>query len=48
MTVDQYGPGRMTYDLRRLRLHGLIERIPHPQRFDREIQRLWQGIPLAA
>jgi len=21
-------PGRMTYDLRRLRLHGLIERIP--------------------
>ena len=27
--VDAYSPGRMTYDLRRLRLHGLIERIPH-------------------
>jgi len=24
----QLTPGRMTYDLRRLRLHGLIERIP--------------------
>jgi len=23
-----YKPGRMTYDLRRLRLHGLIARIP--------------------
>ena len=84
----------MTYDLRRLRLHGLIERIPHTRRytltdagvrvalcyhrvfvrvlrpalshamhepatstsplnrvirrFDHEIQRLWEGIPLAA
>jgi hypothetical protein len=28
-TPERYGPGRMTYDLRRLRLHGLIERIPH-------------------
>ena len=26
-------PGRMTYDLRRLRLHGLIERVPHTQRY---------------
>jgi hypothetical protein len=26
---DAYSPGRMTYDLRRLRLHGLIERTPH-------------------
>ena len=26
-------PGRMTYDLRRLRLRGLIERIPHSQRY---------------
>jgi hypothetical protein len=26
-------PGRMTYDLRRLRLHGLIERIPKTQRY---------------
>jgi hypothetical protein len=28
-----YSPGRMTYDLRRLRLHGLIERLPHSQRY---------------
>jgi hypothetical protein len=26
-------PGKMTYDLRRLRLHGLIERLPHSQRY---------------
>jgi len=26
-------PGRATYDLRRLRLHGLIERIPHTHRY---------------
>jgi hypothetical protein len=26
-------PGKMTYDLRRLRLHGLIARIPHIQRY---------------
>ena len=25
--------GMMTYDLRRLRLHGLIERIPHTNRY---------------
>ena len=29
----QYPIGRMTYDLRRLRLHGLIERIPHSHRY---------------
>jgi hypothetical protein len=28
-----YLPGRMTYDLRRLRLHGIIERIPHSHRY---------------
>jgi hypothetical protein len=28
-----YKPGRMTYDLRRLRLHGLIERKPHSNRY---------------
>jgi hypothetical protein len=28
-----YSPGRMIYDLRRLRLHGLIERLPHSQRY---------------
>jgi hypothetical protein len=27
-------PGRMTYDLRRLRLHGLIERIPGTYRYE--------------
>ena len=26
-------PGRMTYDLRRLRLHGLIARLPHSHRY---------------
>jgi hypothetical protein len=26
-------PGRMTYDLRRLRLHQLIERVPHTNRY---------------
>jgi len=30
---SQLRPGRMTYDLRRLRLHGLIERIPHSNRY---------------
>jgi hypothetical protein len=30
---DAYSPGRMTYDLRRQRLHGLIERIPHSHRY---------------
>jgi hypothetical protein len=29
---ERYGPGRMTYDLRRLRLHGLIARLPHTHR----------------
>jgi hypothetical protein len=33
-TPEHYGPGRMTYDLRRLRLHGLIERIPHTHRYE--------------
>ena len=28
-----YPSGRMTYDLRRLRLHGIIERIPHSHRY---------------
>lgn len=30
---DRCSPGRMTYDLRRLRLHGLIARIPHSHRY---------------
>jgi hypothetical protein len=28
-----YSIGRMTYDLRRLRLHGIVERIPHSHRY---------------
>ena len=31
--ADQYSSGRMSYDLRRLRLHGLIERIPLTHRY---------------
>ena len=30
---DAYSTGRTTYDLRRLRLHGLIERIPQSHRY---------------
>lgn len=30
---NNISPGRMTYDLRRLRLHGLIERIPKSHRY---------------
>ena len=33
ITADQHGRGKMTYDLRRLRLHGLIERIPRTHRY---------------
>jgi len=33
MTPSQITPGRVTYDLRRLRLHGLIERIPKTHRY---------------
>jgi hypothetical protein len=32
-TPEQMTSGQMTYDLRRLRLHGLIERIPHTFRY---------------
>jgi len=28
-----YGAGAMTYDLRRLRLHGVIRRVPHTLRY---------------
>ena len=94
LDLDGYGQGRATYDLRRLRLRGLIERLPHSNRyavtaaglrsamcyhrvfarvmrpalsvvlgappksecrlnraidsFDREVDRLWQGMQLAA
>src|SRR5207245_9707641 len=30
---DQYAPGQMTYDRRRLRFHGLIDRVPHTHRY---------------
>ena len=30
---DQYAAGQTTYDLRRLRLPGLIERVPHRHRY---------------
>jgi len=30
---SQISQGRMSYELRRLRLHGIIERIPHTQRY---------------
>ena len=33
LTPSQLPPGRMTYDLRRLRLHGLIERVPRTHRY---------------
>ena len=33
LSVEEYGRGRMTYDLRRLRLRGLIERIPFTRRY---------------
>ena len=33
LSLDDYGAGRMTYDLRRLCLRGLIERIPRTQRY---------------
>ena len=41
---DAYSPGRMTYDLRRLRLHGLIERLPHSQRY--RVTNLGQRVAL--
>jgi predicted MarR family transcription regulator len=31
--LGQRSPGQITYDLRRLRLHGLIERIPGTRRY---------------
>ena len=33
LVPDQLTPGQMTYHLRRLRLHGLIERIPQTHRY---------------
>jgi hypothetical protein len=39
-----YPIGRMTYDLRRLRLHGIIERIPHSHRY--QLTPGWLSIAL--
>ena len=33
LSLEEYGRGRMTCDLRRLRLHGLVERIPFTRRY---------------
>lgn len=33
LTPDLFTPGQMTYHLRRLRLHGLIERVPDTHRY---------------
>ena len=44
LRADQLSAGRVTYDLRRLRLHGLIERIPRTHRY-RLTER---GIQIAA
>jgi len=43
LKADQLSAGRVTYDLRRLRLHGLIERLPRTHRY-RLTER---GIPIA-
>ena len=32
-TIEDITAGKMTYDLRRLRVHGLISRIPHTRRY---------------
>ena len=32
--IPGYGPRQMTYDLRRLRRKGFIQRIPHTQRYE--------------
>jgi len=34
IACEDYSAGRMTYDLRRLRLHGLIRRIPRTHRYE--------------
>jgi hypothetical protein len=33
VSADTISPGRLTYDLRRLRLHGLIQRLPRTHRY---------------
>ncbi len=43
LAPSQISPGQMTYHLRRLRLHGLITRLPHTQRY----QVTTEGLRLA-
>src|SRR5205085_11881268 len=38
--LDTYSRGAMTYDLRRLRLHGLIQRVPRSHRYIVKLYRL--------
>ena len=33
LSAEKFSSGRMTYDLRRLRLHGFIERVPESHRY---------------
>ena len=33
VSADAYGPGRASYDLRRLRLRGLVQRLPRSHRY---------------
>ena len=40
INLGDFGAGRMTYDLRRLRLHGLIRRIPKTNRYQITAQGL--------
>ena len=46
LAPDQFTPGQMTYHLRRLRLHGLIQRIPDTHRYQGDRVRLARGFLL--
>ena len=47
LSLDDYGTGRMTYDLRRLRLRGLIERIPGTRRYQLSAGGVTSYVPAA-
>ena len=47
LSLEEYYPGRMTYDLRRLRLRG-PERIPDIQRYQLTAERLCIALPTTA
>ena len=46
MSLDDYNAGQMTYDLRRLRLRGLIERIPHSRQAAQERLVAFARVPV--